>query len=247
MTQPRNILLTLRFDGAAFHGWQIQPNGFTVQEALQIAIEKITGEKVNAAGCSRTDAGVHAAMFCANFKCPGSLSCEKLLLAINFYLPEQIAVLDCREAPPEFHARYDCKEKTYRYHIRNSRVRDPFLLKRALLESFPLDADMLRAQARDFVGALDFASFCAAGSSVKTTVRTVHRFDVTREGESVAFTVTADGFLYHMVRIMAGTLLDIAKGRLPQGCIPDILAAKNRAAAGYTAPAEGLWLIDVRY
>ena len=239
--------MTLRFDGSVFHGWQVQPNGLTVQEALQAAIEKATGEKVNAIGCSRTDAGVHAAMFCANFCYHGSLPCDKLLLAINYYLPEQIAVIDCRDVPPEFHARYDCIEKTYRYHIRNSRVRDPFTLRRAAQISFPLDAEMLYAQARDFVGAHDFASFCAAGSSVKSTVRTVTQFDVTREGESVTFTVTANGFLYNMVRIMAGTLLDIARGRLPRGCIPGTLAAKDRAAAGYTAPAQGLWLIDVRY
>ena len=243
----RNILLTLRFDGSAFHGWQIQPNGPTVQEALQAAIKKVTGEQVNVIGCSRTDAGVHAAMFCANFQYPGSLPCGKLLSAINFYLPAQIAVLDCREMPDAFHARYGCKEKTYRYHIRNSRVRDPFLLRRVLLESFQFDADMLHEQAQAFVGTHDFASFCAAGSSAKSTVRTVTRFDVTREQEDVQFIVTANGFLYNMARIMAGTLLDIAKGRLPQGSIPDILAAKDRAAAGYTAPAEGLWLIDVRY
>ena len=243
----RNILLKLRFDGSAFHGWQVQPNGPTVQEALQAAIQKVTGARVNAIGCSRTDAGVHAAMFCANFSCPGTLPPEQLLLALNFYLPAQIAVLECREVPPEFHARYDCKEKTYRYHIRNSRVRDPFALRREVLESFPLDADMLHIQAQHFLGEHDFASFCAAGSAAKTTLRTVTRFDVTREGENVYFTVTANGFLYNMVRIMAGTLLEIAKGRLPQGCIPGILAVKDRAAAGYTAPAEGLWLLDVRY
>ena len=245
--QMRNILLTLRFDGSAFHGWQVQPNAFTAQEALQTAAAKILGTAPNIIGCSRTDAGVHATMFCCNFRCSSGLPCEKLLPALNYYLPEQIAVFDCREVPPEFHARYDCKEKTYRYHIRNSRVRNPFLLRRALLETFPLNADILHAQAQDFVGTHDFASFCAAGGSAKTSVRTISRFDVRRENDDVELFVTADGFLYNMVRIMVGTLLDINKGHLPQGCIPDILAAKNRMAAGVTAPAEGLWLADVRY
>ena len=243
----RNLLLTLRFDGSAFHGWQVQPNGYTVQEAVQNAIAKVTGERVNVIGCSRTDAGVHAAMFCCNVRCHSSLPCEKLLLALNFYLPKEIALWDCREVSPEFHARYDCKEKTYCYHVRNSRLRDPFLLGRALPEPFPLDAGMLHKQAQDFVGTHDFAACRAAGGSQKTTVRTITRFDVERENDDLRFTVTANGFLYNMVRIMVGTLLDIAKGRLPQDSIPAILASKDRKNAGVTAPAEGLWLIDIRY
>ncbi|MDR0531554.1 MAG: tRNA pseudouridine(38-40) synthase TruA [Oscillospiraceae bacterium] len=245
--EARNILLILRFNGGAFHGWQVQPNGFTVQEAVQAAVQKITGEPANVNGCSRTDAGVHAAMFCANFKTNASLPCEKIAAALNFYLPQQAAVIDCREAAPDFHARYSCKGKTYCYHVRNHRVRDPFLLDRAVLVGEPLDAERLHRQAQDFVGTHNFAAFCAAGGGAKTTVRTVTAFSVRREGEDVRFTVSADGFLYHMVRIMVGTLLDIARGRLPEGCIPGILAAGSRAMAGVTAPAEGLWLIDVRY
>lgn len=243
----KNVGVRLRFDGSIFCGWQIQPNGPTVQAALEQAILRATGQTVSVTGCSRTDAGVHARDFCCNFRAECSIPCEQLPAALNFYLPEQIAVTACFEASPEFHARYDCKAKTYRYHIHNARVRDPFLLRRALLEPFPIDAEMLCCQAADFVGTHDFASFCAAGGSAKSTVRAVSRFDVTREGEEVYFFVRADGFLYNMVRIMIGTLLEIAKGRKEQGCIPEILAACDRTQAGYTAPAEGLMLWQTDY
>ena len=240
-------MLTLAFDGSAFCGWQVQPNGPTVQQAVELAVERVTGTHSRVTGCSRTDAGVHARMFCCNFRTESRLPAEKMPAALNFYLPRQIAVRACREMPEGFHARYDCRAKTYRYHVHNTSVRDPFLLRRAVLEAFKLDAEMLHAQAQDFVGTHNFASFCAAGSSVKSTVRTVTRFDVLREGDEVFFFVQADGFLYHMVRIMAGTLLDIAKGRLPEGGIPGILASCDRGQAGVTAPAEGLMLWEVVY
>jgi len=243
----RNYLLNLRFDGSELCGWQAQPNGPTVQAALERAILHITGESVRVAGCSRTDAGVHAREYFCNFHCGTNIPCARLPAALNARLPEQIAVLGCREAAPGFNARFDCKAKTYRYHIHNARERDPFLLRRALLERRPLDADMLAREALDFLGTHDFASFCAAGGSAKTTVRTVSRFDALREGEEIYFYVRADGFLYHMARIMVGTLLEIARGRLPQGGIPAILAARDRARAGATAPAQGLMLWEVEY
>jgi len=243
----QNFCLTLRFDGSPFCGWQTQPNGPTVQAALEHAIEWATGEHVRVTGCSRTDAGVHARQFVCNFHGGTKIPCGNLPAALNFYLPEQIAVLDCREAAPDFHARYDCKAKTYRYHIHNSRVRDPFLLRRALLEPSPLDEAMLAREAASFLGTHDFTSFCAAGGSAKTTVRTVSRFDIEREGEGIYFFIRANGFLYNMVRIMTGTLLEIAKGRLEQGSIPEILEARDRSKAGFTAPAEGLMLWEVAY
>ena len=242
-----NFALTLRFDGAPFCGWQTQPNGPTVQTALERAILRAAGESVHVTGCSRTDAGVHAREFVCNFRSDTRIPRERLPAALNAYLPEQIAVLDCREAAPAFNARFDCKAKTYRYHIHNAPERDPFLLRRALLERRPLDEAMLAREAAAFLGAHDFSSFCAAGGSAKTTVRTVSRFDVLREDSEVYFYVRADGFLYHMVRIMVGTLLEIAKGRLGQGSIPEILAACDRARAGATAPAEGLMLWEVEY
>ena len=242
-----NLVLTLRFEGSSFCGWQTQPNGPTVQAALEYAIQLVTGEAVRVTGSSRTDAGVHAQQFVCNFQSGTAIPCDRLPAALNFYLPEAVAVLNCAEAQPGFHARYDCKAKTYRYHIHNARVRDPFLLRRALLEPLPLDEALLSREAEAFLGTQDFTSFCAAGGSAKTTVRTISRFDVLREGEEVYFFVRADGFLYNMVRIMTGTLLDIAKGRLPQGSIPGILAARDRTQAGATAPAQGLMLWEVEY
>ena len=243
----QNYVLTLRFDGSAFRGWQTQPNGPTVQAALERAIFSATGETLRVTGCSRTDAGVHARQFVCNFHSDTHIPCERLPAALNYYLPEQIAVLDCRPAAPDFHARYDCSAKTYRYHIHNARARDPFLLRRALLEPFPLDEALLAHEAEAFLGTHDFTSFCAAHGSAKTTVRTITRFDIQREGEEIYLYVRADGFLYNMVRIMAGTLLEIAKGRLPQGSIPAILEAQDRTRAGCTAPAEGLMLWEVEY
>ena len=243
----RNLLLTLRFDGSAFHGWQLQPNGLTVQEALGDAIARATSYKPVLHGCSRTDAGVHARMFCCNFRTESAIPTNRLPAALNFYLCSRIAVLDCVEVPEDFHARYSCKGKTYCYLIRNARVRDPFLLDRALLEPAPLDEALLNREAKAFFGAHDFAAFCAAGSSVKSTVRTVRRAEVVRAGEEVRLFFEADGFLYNMVRIMVGTLLEIARGRLPQGCIPGIIESRQRERAGYTAPAEGLYLWEVGY
>jgi len=243
----QNFLLKLRFDGAPFCGWQSQPNGPTVQDALEQAILRVTGQAVRVTGCSRTDAGVHAREFYCNFHCEPRVPIERLPAALNAWLPEQIAVLGCSQAAPEFNARFDCRAKTYRYHIHNAPERDPFLLRRALLERHPLDEALLAREAAAFLGTHDFASFCAAGGSAKTSVRTVSRFDVLREGDEVFFFVRADGFLYNMVRIMVGTLLEIARGRIAQGSIPEILAACDRARAGATAPAQGLMLWEVEY
>jgi len=243
----QNFVLTLRFDGAPFCGWQAQPNGPTVQAALERAILCVTGEALRVTGCSRTDAGVHARAFVCNFRSKTQIPCGRLPAALNANLPGQIAVLGCREAGTDFHARYDCKAKTYRYHIHNAPARDPFLLRRALLVKHPLEEAMLAREAAAFIGTHDFASLCAAGGSAKTTVRTVSRFDVLREGDEVYFFVRADGFLYNMARIMAGTLLEIAKGRLERGSVPEILAARDRGRAGATAPAEGLMLWEAEY
>jgi tRNA pseudouridine38-40 synthase len=243
----QNVLLKLRFDGAPFCGWQAQPNGPTVQAALEQAILRVTGEALRVTGCSRTDAGVHAREFYCNFHSGTGVPAARLPAALNAWLPEQIAVLGCFEAAPEFNARFDCRAKTYRYHIHNAPERDPFLLRRALLERRPLDLDLLAREAAAFVGIHDFASFRAAGGSAKTSVRTISRFDVRREDEEIYFFARADGFLYHMVRIMVGTLLEIAGGRLPRGSIPEILAARDRSRAGATAPAQGLTLWEVEY
>ncbi|MBQ4365700.1 MAG: tRNA pseudouridine(38-40) synthase TruA [Clostridia bacterium] len=243
----RNIKLFLQFDGAAFHGFQQQPNGDTVEAQLKKALSRLLGEACTVYGCSRTDAGVHANEFCCNFKTQSDRDCDKLLQGLNAVLPPQISVLSCAQAPESFHARYDCRAKEYAYCIWNGRTRNPFLLQRALFYPFPLDVAFLNEQAQDFVGTHDFSAFCASGASTKTSVRTIERCSVVRTGELVTFTVCGNGFLYHMVRIMVGTLLDLQRGKLPPGSIPSILRSADRTRAGITAPAEGLYLNRVFY
>lgn len=241
------LLLTVRYDGTAYHGWQVQHNAVTVQQVLQDAIERITGVRSGLTGCSRTDAGVHARMFCCATDNATPLRGEKLCAALNAVLPRDIAVYDVKEVSDDFHPRYDAKGKRYEYWIYNGRQRDPFYEGRAVHVNRPLDERALDAAAKGFIGTHDFAAFCAAGSSVESTVRTVRAASVRREGELVIFSVEADGFLYNMVRIMAGTLLDIAAGKLQATEVPAIVASCDRARAGMTAPAHGLYLHTVFY
>lgn len=243
----RRILLTLRYDGTAYHGWQVQPNGITVQESLQDAIEAVTGVRAGVIGCSRTDAGVHADMFCCTFDTASSLDGDKLASALNFHLPRDIAVYAAREVAADFHPRYHAAGKRYVYRIWNGRQRHPVYDRYALHRNQPLDADRLNRVAADFVGTHDFAAFCGAGSAVEDTVRTVTRCTVERQGDLVLFTVEGNGFLYNMVRIMVGTLLEIAAGRLAPDSIPAILHSGDRGQAGPTAPAHGLCLMQVFY
>lgn len=243
----RRILLTLRYDGTAYHGWQVQPNGVTVQETLQDAIQAVTGVRAGVIGCSRTDAGVHADMFCCTFDTDSPLDGEKLAAALNFHLPRDIAVYAAREVALDFHPRYHAVGKRYVYRIWNGRQRHPVYERYALHRNQPLDTDLLNRAAADFVGTHDFAAFCGAGSSVEDTVRTVTSCTVERQGDLVLFTVEGNGFLYNMVRIMVGTLLDIAAGRLAQDSIPAILHSGDRGQAGPTAPPQGLCLTRVFY
>lgn len=243
----QRLLLTLRYIGTRYHGWQVQPNGMTVQQVMQDAIERVTGVRAPLTGCSRTDAGVHAEMFCCAFDTASPLRGGKMAMALNAWLPEDVAVYDCREVAADFHPRYAAVGKQYVYRIWNDPARNPFWEGRALHLRRPLSLPVMQAAAADFCGRHDFSAFCAAGSDVEDRVRTVRESTVTREGSLVTFTVAADGFLYNMVRIMVGTLLDIESGKLPQGCVPMLLSQPDRAAAGYTAPACGLYLHKVYY
>lgn len=241
------LLLTLRYNGAAFHGWQVQPNAVTVQEVLQDAIEKLTGVRSGVIGCSRTDAGVSAEMFCCSFDTDFPLRGEKLCAALNAHLPREIAVYDVREVSPDFHPRYNAHGKRYVYRIWNGRQRHPLWEGRAWHINRPLDEIAMNATAALLVGRHDFAAFCSAGSSVEDTVRTVSRAEVTREGGLITFTVEADGFLYNMVRIFIGTLVDVAEGRLTATELQEALRTGNRELAGRTAPPDGLILQQVFY
>ena len=237
----------MRYDGTAYHGWQVQENAVTVQQIFQDALEALFGARLSVTGCSRTDAGVHALMYCCNFRTDSAISCEKLPLALNAHLPDDVGVYACREVPADFHARYSCIAKRYQYRLHNSPCRDPFFVGRAAPYKTPLDADFLHRQAQDFLGTHDFAAFAAAGGSVEDTVRTVQDARVFRMGDVVCFEVQADGFLYNMVRIMTGTLLGIAEGKIPAGSIPQILRSLDRSRAGVTAPPQGLYLKEVLY
>lgn len=241
------LLLTLRYEGTRYHGWQVQPNGITVQETLQNAVERVTGFRSGITGCSRTDAGVHADMFCCTMDTKSPLRGERMAAALNANLPQDIAVYGCREVEADFHPRYMALGKRYVYRIWNGQARNPFWEGRALWHRYPLDAVFLNTQAADYIGTHDFSAFCAAGSTVEDHIRTVRRAAVIREQELVSFVVEADGFLYNMVRIMVGTLLDLQSGKLPAGSIPHMLQSGSREAAGATAPAWGLYLDQVFY
>lgn len=240
-------LLTLQYDGSRYHGWQVQPNGVTVQQVLQDAVERMTGVRSGITGCSRTDAGVHAEMFCCTLKTDSRIPSEKVPAALNAYLPRDIAVVDCRPVAPDFHPRYDARGKRYVYRIWNRPARNPFWEGRAYHFGRRLNDAAMNAAAVGFVGQHDFAAFCAAGSTVEDTVRRVRACSVTRRGDLVEIRVEADGFLYNMVRIIVGTLLDMESGRFPWNAIPTILASRDRARAGTTAPACGLYLEQVFY
>ncbi|MCR5523017.1 MAG: tRNA pseudouridine(38-40) synthase TruA [Clostridia bacterium] len=243
----RNLLLTICFDGSAYHGWQVQENAVTVQQTLQDALEQIIHKRDNITGCSRTDSGVHANMYCCNIRTQSGIECSKLVSALNAVLPDDIAVRNCIEASPDFHARYNCKSKEYIYRIWNSKCRNPFEYKHTFQYKYPLDEVFLDSQAKDFTGKHDFSAFCAAGSSVEDTVRTVTCAQVSRDGDLVTFRVCADGFLYNMVRIMVGTLIEISEGKIAPGTIPEIIKSGDRSNSGFTARPEGLFLNRVEY
>lgn len=243
----RNIKLTMRFNGSEFHGWQIQENAITVQECTVNAIETIIGSRVTLNGCSRTDSGVHANMFCCNFRTEKDIECRKLMRGLNAVLPDSISVYGCEEVDLDFHSRFDCKGKEYIYKIWNSEAKNPFMKGLALHYPYKLDAEMLNKEAVDFVGAYDFSAFCSSGTDVEDKTRTVYSCNVTRDGDFVIFSVKGDGFLYNMVRIMVGTLLDINSGKIEKGSIRDIILSKDRKRSGITAKAEGLYLNEVYY
>lgn len=244
----RNFLLTISYDGRQFHGWQIQQNAYTVQEAFQTALKKIIGNEFDIKGCSRTDSGVHANMYCISIKTAHPIPPERLKAALNRWLPLSVAVHNCVEVDLDFHARYSCVSKEYIYKIWNSEVRNPFLDGYALHYRYKLDEKLLNDAAQAYVGSHDFTSFCTLDSREKGDMtRKVKSFSVFREGKMVIMSVEADGFLYNMVRIMVGTLLRVAQGKIPPDGIAEIIEKRDRKFAGPTARACGLYLNKVNY
>lgn len=250
------ILLYISYVGTGYCGYQVQPNGVSVQQKLNEAAKQLFGYDCDIVGCSRTDSGVHANQFCATVTKRGerfietSVPISKIPQAMTFWLPEDISVYHAIEVDDSFHARYGVKSKEYVYKVWNASVRDPFLQDRAWYCPKKIDGEALAKMQRAascFVGKYDFASFMSADSTVSDTVREVFDASVQREGDLIVFRVRADGFLYNMVRIFMGTLIDVAYGKIECDDIPKIIDAKDRRAAGSTAPPCGLYLNKVLY
>ncbi|MBQ8396057.1 MAG: tRNA pseudouridine(38-40) synthase TruA [Oscillospiraceae bacterium] len=242
-----NYKVTIAYRGTAYHGFQIQEDVQTVQGVVEDAIYKLIGERVTINGCSRTDAGVHANEFVFNVSLDSTINERGIIYGLNGVLPPDIAVLSCEIANDGFHARYDCRGKEYVYIIHNSEIKSPFYADTAYRSWYPIDAEKLNTACKDFIGTHDFKSFCATACDKEITVRTIYDFKVEREGDLVKFTVSGDGFLYNMVRIMVGTLLFINDGKLAADSIPEIISSLDRTRAGKTVPPQGLYLNKVYY
>ena len=244
---PR-FLLTIKYDGSNYCGWQVQPNAVSVQSTVQNSLIALTGEEnLCVTGCSRTDSGVHANMFCLHFDSDTNIPSERIPFALNIRLPQDIVATDCKIVPDDFHARYSSSGKTYIYKIHNSIFLDPFKYKYYLNVSRHIDEVLLDKAAKCFVGTYDFKGFCSAGSSVVDTVRTVSSCSVERFADDVIISITANGFLYNMVRIIVGTLLEVNEGRIKLENLPEIIASGDREKAGPTAKPYGLYLEKVHY
>ena len=250
------LFLKIKYDGSNYAGYQVQDNAPTIQAALNSAMRDLFGCDCDVTGCSRTDSGVHAKCFCATVQFKGTTSfetkipCTRIPLALNFRLPDDISVFHAEMVEDSFHARYSVVSKTYEYHILNSPYRDPFLEKRAyhitkVISDEGID-DMKKA-AKHFCGKYDFSAFMSSGSSVKSTVRNVKSCDVLTDGDLLVIRISADGFLYNMVRIICGTLLEVGKGNIAPCDITKIIGSKDRTIAGPTLPACGLYLTEVEY
>lgn len=242
----KRVLLKISYDGTAYHGWQVQPNGVTVQETLQDALEKMLGERPAVTGCSRTDAGVHAREFFCHFDAPDNIPTHAFVAGLNCGLPYDISVLEARDVADDFHSRYRALGKRYVYYIDNGDVPDPFLRRYAHYVKGNLDIDKMNDFCRMLIGTHDFAAFSSIHRSVTDTVRTIKECCVSREGNKIILSVTADGFLYNMVRIIVGTALDAGMGKVPKGSFEEVFGT-DRQKAGNTAPACGLFLDKVFY
>jgi tRNA pseudouridine38-40 synthase len=250
----RNIKLTIAYDGADFHGWQIQPGLPTIQGELAEAARQIAQEKIMIHGASRTDTGVHALGQVAHFKTQSLLPADEFQRAMNALLPQAIRIMAAEEVGPDFHARWQAQGKTYRYRIHRGRVLSPFEFRRALHYSGALNEDAMAAAARLFEGEHDFTSFAASSGSEeddseRDMVRVVYSSEIVREiaGEEIAYVVRGRSFLRYMVRKIVGTLIEVGKGRLAPADIQQLFKARDRSRSGPTAPAEGLYLVSLEY
>lgn len=242
----RNIKITIQYNGANYCGWQKQPNSLGIQGTIEKAIYEITKEEVKITGSGRTDAGVHAFGQVANFKLMSSIPTSKIPNALNAKLPKDIAVIACEEVPEEFHSRYSAKDKRYRYLIYNSAYRSPIYKDISYQVKYDLDFEKMCTEAKSLIGTHDFKGFMSSGSSVSDTVRTIYDIELTKQDDLIVMEVEGNGFLYNMVRIIAGTLVDIGRNRITES-LEDVINSKSRSRCGHTAPAHGLFLKKVDY
>jgi len=243
----RNIKLTIEYDGSHYHGWQCQKDVASVQETLSKAIKKLTGEDIMPEGAGRTDEGVHAYGQVANFRTKSSIPAEKFTPALNTHLPEDIVIVASEEVDPNFHARFSAKGKHYRYIVLNRPQRSAIWAKRAWHVRGELDFEAMVKASQYFVGRHSFKAFCASGHNIKNFERTIFLSQWRREGDLLIFDTKGEGFLYNMVRIMVGTMVDIGKGRFKPEVIKEAIETGERNNLGVTAPPYGLYLMEVYY
>jgi tRNA pseudouridine38-40 synthase len=244
----RNIKLTIAYDGSRYNGWQRQDNtDNTIQGKFEQLLSRMTGEEIEIHGSGRTDGGVHAHGQVAHFHTNSQMSREEMLAYINEYLPMDIAVLDIRDAAERFHSRLNVKRKTYCYHIWNSPIPNVFLRKYSYQVPEPLDLPSMEQAASYLLGTHDFKSFCSRKKMKKSTVRMIESIQIEKNGDEILLTYKGNGFLYNMVRILTGTLIEVGKGLRSPEDIPSVIEAKNREMAGFTAPPQGLFLEKVDY
>lgn len=243
----RNLRLDICYDGSRYRGWQRLPGvDNTIQAKLETALSRILGEEIQVSGSGRTDAGTHAMLQVVNFHCNSEMKVDEILRQLRMYLPEDIGIYSCRNVSERFHARLNAKTKTYRYRVWNSEKPCVFVRKYVFGHPGALDVSAMSEAAQLFLGEHDFSAFCANKKMKKSTVRYIQSFDVQRIGEEIVFTVTGNGFLHHMVRIMVGTLLEVGRGERNAYTIPALFGAE-RSQAGELIPACGLCLMEVNY
>lgn len=243
----RNIALKLMYVGTAYHGWQVQKNAVSVAETLEKALSTVVCHPVKCTGAGRTDAGVHAEVYIANFHTRSSIPTDRIPLAVNTRLPDDIVVVKATEVPEHFNAIGSCLRKEYTYRIYNSRLGNAFYVNRAWFYPKHLDESIMQRAADCFVGTHDFSAVRAVGTEVRSPVRTVHYFNITRTGDLIECRVCANGFLYNMVRAMVGTCVYAAEGKFAPEDVSAILESRNRTAAGPTVPPGGLYMTQLWY
>lgn len=243
----RNIKLTIEYDGTNFHGWQKQPDKRTVQEEIENCLSAILKEKVNINGAGRTDAGVHAIAQVANFKTDKTIGTKELYMAINSIISKDVTILNVEEVPEDFHARKSAKAKHYRYVVNNSKVHSALNMNREYVFKYNINDEVISMASKDLIGRHDFAAFKAAGSDIEDTVREIYDVSINRIGNRVIIDVIGNGFMYNMVRIIVGTLLDIGSGKLDVCTIKNMIETGDRTLGGQTVPACGLYMVEVLY